>query len=464
MKLRRARFHQSLLSRYMLIILMALLFIPIVFPGGLITAWIVNQIVNGPPVKVSLPYGNGQQIEQAWHQEAKKLGGRSDSEIELQLRKLKDKYKDALIFWVDHAGTTRLQLPEQSNLPATWAPEQLIQFMKQRQDYSDPFTVVAFIGGSDNLKQGFMVLELPRSFLKQTSVYGDNGDRYYIFFLVAFLIFFTVVSYLFIRRIRKRLLNLESAMTSPAEDGLPLPTQVGKPDEIGMLEQAFNSMVYQLGDSRRREREEEELRKRLIGNLSHDLRTPLTVIGSHIYSLRQESLSDQGKQSLTLMETKMSDLDHLIDHLLSYNLLSSGRYSITRKRLDILRLVRQSAAAWYPLWEKEGLTPDIELPEQPVYWMVDELAFRRVLDNLFQNIIRHARSGGYVGIRAEPQGAQTALIITDRGPGMTADSPDKGAGLGLTIVELLLREQKLVKEVSSTSEGTCIRIFPEPGS
>lgn len=460
MKVRRIGFRRSLLTRYLLIILMALMFIPIVVPGSVVTAWMVENITNlsgGDQSK--LPYGTSDQITYQWHQEAKWMSKSTPEAISKRLTELKKKYKDASLFWVDHDGLTRLQLPQQSNLPVKWSSERIIQFMKNSH-YSDPFTVVALIGGNEHVSHGFMVLQLPRSFLKQQIQSNlANDGRYYVAFFACFLGFFTIISYFFIRDIRKRLLRLESAMTSPAEDGLPIPIKEGKPDEIGMLEQAFNAMVYQLGESRHREREEEELRKRLISNLSHDLRTPLTVVGSHVYSLRQEELSDQGRQSLALMETKMKDLDHLIDHLLSYNLLTSGRYSVTLKRQDILRLVRESAAAWYPLWEKEQLEPDIQLPEEPIYWKVDELAFRRVLDNVFQNINRHASSGGYVGIAVESYEGYSALVIMDHGPGMNSDTTNRGAGLGLAIVDLLLRELKITKVVESSTEGTKILLY-----
>ncbi|GJM69821.1 hypothetical protein HMSSN036_20370 [Paenibacillus macerans] len=99
-------------------------------------------------------------------------------------------------------------------------------------------------------------------------------------FLGIMLACFVLLSYLFFRNIRKRLLRLEAGMTHPGPSGLPSPIKEGRPDEIGRLEQAFNHMVYELQDSRQREREEEDLRKNLISQLSHDLRTPLTVLGA----------------------------------------------------------------------------------------------------------------------------------------------------------------------------------------
>lgn len=124
-----------------------------------------------------------------------------------------------------------------------------------------------------------------------------------------------------------------------------------------------------------------------------------------MYSLQKEQLSERGQELLKLTETKLGDLAGLIDNLLSYNLLTSGKYTLHPERIDVLRIVRESAAAWYPLWEKEGFEADIDLPEGPVYWMLDAQWFRRILDNLFQNVVRHARSGQYIGIRTATDAA-----------------------------------------------------------
>jgi signal transduction histidine kinase len=241
-----------------------------------------------------------------------------------------------------------------------------------------------------------------------------------------------------------------------------LPVSIGRPDEIGQLKMAFNAMIDELTRSKRREKEEEELRQRLIGSLSHDLRTPLTVIGSHLYSLEREPLSGEGRRSIQLMQMKISDLDRLLDHLLSYNLLLNGKYALSPQRMDVLRLVRQSAAAWYPLWESAGLEAELSLPETPIVWEVDEQGFYRVLDNLFQNVVRHAGGGDFIGISVEERYGLAALVIADRGNGMESTGSTKGAGLGLSVVDLLLKEMKLLREAESSSAGTRVYIVPIP--
>lgn len=246
-------------------------------------------------------------------------------------------------------------------------------------------------------------------------------------------------------------------MITPGKEGIPLPVDIRRSDEIGQLEDSFNQMVYQLTESRHREREEEQFRKRLIAGLSHDLRTPLTVIRGHMHALHKEALSDKGISSLSRMESKMDDLSGLIDNMLSYNLLASGKYTLKLEEKDVFRIVRETAAAWYPVWEKEQFDIDIDLPDEPLIWRVDEQGMRRILDNLFQNVVRYAGDGKYIGISTERIHDRTALVIRDQGPGMQQEVGAKGTGLGLSIVDLLVREMGLRKKVDSSPEG--VRIF-----
>ncbi|MNO84337.1 Sensor histidine kinase CssS [compost metagenome] len=364
------------------------------------------------------------------------------------------------MFWVDKQGYTQLELPPLEQIPELWSASDSITFMKNSIS-SDPFTVVSFIGGGKvDAGQGFMVIRINRALLAGGEPYYGVSFSYYFIFGVVLLTLFIVASWLFFARFRKRLLRLQSTMTSPGENGIPEPVIVSRYDEIGQLEEAFNHMVVQLRDSVQREREEENLRKQLIAQLSHDLRTPLTVIRGYIYSLQKESLSSKGNESLRLIDVKIHDLSELIDNLLSYSLLTSGRYTITAKKHDVLRLVRKSAAAWYPLWEKEQFEVDVNVQQEPLFWVVDEGWFHRILDNIYQNVVRHARSGAYIGIFNEVRQGELAIVIVDHGEGMSCSSETKGVGIGLAIIDFLTREMDLRMETISTSEGTRVYLYP----
>lgn len=278
-----------------------------------------------------------------------------------------------------------------------------------------------------------------------------------ITFMVVVFTLFLVISFLFFYRIRRRLVRLEVAMTVKGEDGIPNSVISGSNDEIGRLEQSFNTMSSQLKMMRENEKQEGELRKQLIANLSHDLRTPLTVIRQHVHTLHSAS-SDPSHDSFNVINRKLDDIGKLMDNLLSYTLLSAGKYPMELKDTDILDELRDAAADWYPVFEAEGFDIQIELPEESVIWCIDPFWFRMIIENLFQNVIRHTKSGRYIGIDYRELDGDAVVAIHDHGPGMTQSSGAKGAGIGLSIVALMLKEMKLQWKIDSRNTGTTVYI------
>lgn len=284
---------------------------------------------------------------------------------------------------------------------------------------------------------------------------------YFILLLLGFIIVaFFVISWLFFLRLRKRLTRLQEVMSfSATTNSFPKPISVpmDRVDEIDQLGSSFNWMIQQLEDSRKREYEEELLRHRLIANLSHDLRTPLTILRGHATRLNKESMSLEGQNSLTEMDHTITRVGDLMDDLLSYTILTSGKDPFQPISTDIGRLVRASVAAWYPVFEEKEIQFDIDLPtEQTFYWEADPKWLTRVLDNLFQNILRHAAEGKYANIVVDVEKEQ--IIVADRGPGMDHSSYESGAEIGLSASNYMLKKMRLKADYTSNENGTSVVI------
>ncbi|MEK5040268.1 HAMP domain-containing sensor histidine kinase [Sporosarcina sp. FSL K6-3457] len=435
----------SLLLQYLLIILLATTIIPIAIP---VLSIVFYNIAN--PEESPDRYYNGTDLENMWHQTAKGLAGASDEQIHSKLKELKSIYQESSIYWVDSTGQTRDKFPESLSVPDQWSASFAIDFIKKNRGYTiDPFTAVAFIGNNPN--DGFMVLQLPRSDMTNPNSLAVQS-YYYIFPIALLLLFilFIIISMLFFYRIRKRLLHLQEVMAAPEANGIPSTIEVTKEDEIGRLGQSFNRMIHELESSREREQEEEKLRKELIANLSHDLRTPLTTIRGHAYRLKKEPLSSKGQESVDFIDEKVSYMGELIENLLSYTLLSTGKYPYYPENVDINRLIRTSFAAWYPIFENLQFDIQLDIPEKQLTWEVDPQMFHRVLDNFFQNIYRHAKSGQFVAVRID----NDTIIIEDHGPGMKAKSNEQGIGVGLSVVSLMLKEMQLDWTIETGEQGT----------
>lgn len=219
-------------------------------------------------------------------------------------------------------------------------------------------------------------------------------------------------------------------------------------------------MVQELRESKEREQEEEQLRKELIANLSHDLRTPLTKINAQAFTLQKMDLPKEAKDSLKLTSTSIEDVDKLIENLMSYTLLMASKYKREVKKIDMTRYVRQYLATWYSVFEQKGFEVDIDIaPFEQNTWEIDPLWFSRVLDNLLQNVLRYAADGKYIAIRTESTEHHDAIVMTDKGKGIQVDTEQKGAGIGLSIVDMMVKGMNLDWEIDSTEQGTTIKII-----
>ncbi|WP_246028015.1 sensor histidine kinase [Paenibacillus xylaniclasticus] len=274
------------------------------------------------------------------------------------------------------------------------------------------------------------------------------------------IIIFISVSWVFFYRLRQQFIRLQQAMAVP-EDGSWIPEPVPEPasgmNEVDQLGASFNQMIRKLRESHQRELEEESLRKQLIVNLSHDLRTPMTALRGHASRMHRENLSEEGMASLIAIDHTITHMSELMDNLFSYTLLTSGKYSYHPAPTDMVRLLRESIASWYPAFEDAGFRIDADLPFDATFlWEIDSQWMIRVLDNLFQNVLRHAADGQFIRIAADIE--QQRFMIQDHGPGMNALSANRGAGMGLTITKYMLHEMRLQIHYRSDAEGTTVWI------
>lgn len=441
------KFIHSLLAKYLLIILVGLIILPFSFPLITVLTYLPTELFQGEKETDILSKG---EIEEQWEDVANGLRGKSPSEITNYLTTKQEEYPEAKVFWVNEED--QLIYDSGESQPEKWSSAYTVQFMKERTG-GDPFTVVSFIG--DDSKNGFVVLEIPRNELDPPlQKLISNFDFVFIIGILLILGLFMLVSLLFFTRIRKRLVHLQEAMMIQDNNHIPYPIDVKKRDEISQLEQSFNLMIDALKKGREREVEEEQLRRNLIANLSHDLRTPLTSIRAHAYSLKEESLSSKGQTSILLIDHKVTYVNRLIENLMSYTLLTAGKYNYTPKKIDIHNLLRLLVASWYPVFEQEGFQIEVNLLEEKVFWNVDSEWIERVFENMFQNVLRHAKQGAFLSISSKLVDDELQISITDRGPGMEQSSEDKGVGIGLAIVSLMTNEMEIDWTISSTQRGT----------
>lgn len=203
-------------------------------------------------------------------------------------------------------------------------------------------------------------------------------------------------------------------------------------------------------------RSQESIRK-MLSNISHDLKTPLTVILGCIETIQlDKTLSDcQREALLTRTYEKAREVLDLMNEFFDLARLESDDREIPLERLHMNEIVRKSILSFYDLLNTRGVTVEFEIPDEAIFVLGNEEAMSRVLQNLISNAITHGADGHYLGVTLRSDDLQVYLEVTDKGKGIEEiyydrifermytleDSRNKqyqGSGLGLTITRRLV--------------------------
>lgn len=220
-------------------------------------------------------------------------------------------------------------------------------------------------------------------------------------------------------------------------------------------------------------KEANQRKDEFLAMLAHELRNPLAPIRNalHILRLRPDDAVII-ERTREIMERQVQHLAQIVDDLLDVSRLTQGKVTLHRERLDLTRLVRQSAEDRRNLLEMAGLTLNIQLPQIPVWVMGDATRLTQVLGNVLDNAGKFTPPGGMVNVSLTlgAQGNRAAVTVRDTGIGIESEmlphifetfaqsdrSLDRsrgGLGLGLSVAKGLLDMHEGTIEASSGGSG-----------
>ncbi|WP_213578764.1 sensor histidine kinase [Paenibacillus lautus] len=292
-----------------------------------------------------------------------------------------------------------------------------------------------------------------------------------LFFFVAIGLFF---SYWMSGVLTLPLKKLIAAIERVAQGDLNVKVPVDTKDEYGKVAQTFNDMTFRL-------REAEETRRRLVADIAHELRTPLSVM-----QLKLENYQQAGHHVPPEMLLRLHDevirLSQLVNDLHILSLAESGRLSLERKPLDLtMHLERIVDDVKYEA-EENGLDVCLYTISSPVTVMADARRITQVFINLLTNAIRYTPRGGKITVEIEDRvfyrNAFFACVsVIDTGIGIPAEElpylfdrfyrvdearsrHTGGTGLGLSIAHHFVRAHGgFIRVASQSHEGTTFTVF-----
>lgn len=195
--------------------------------------------------------------------------------------------------------------------------------------------------------------------------------------------------------------------------------------------------------------------KKMLSNISHDIKTPMTVILGYLEILRLKS--EAPDEMLLKAERKAQEVMELINAFFTLAKLESGDMAPELSPIDICELCRKSVLDFYELLTRQDFRVEVDLPEEPVRVQGNQESISRILNNLISNAVRYGSEGHYLGLSLRLAEKAVYVDVTDRGKGIEASFADsvferlftmedsrnreiQGNGLGLTIARDLARQ------------------------
>ncbi len=265
-----------------------------------------------------------------------------------------------------------------------------------------------------------------------------------------------VFSTLFTRELTK----LSNATKEMAHGNYNVRVYVDGEDEIAELANNFNFMASEIARST-------QLQQDLIANISHDLRTPLTLIKGYAETIRDLTGENPEKRNnqLNVIVDETDRLSGLVNSVMELSKIGSGTEKPQKVSFDLAQLCEEVAARYENICQTKGYTLEVQTDELCMTY-ADPAMLERVLHNLLGNALHHIGEDGWLKIAAIPQKDGSCRVeISDHGCGIAADDLpyifDKyyrsrkdagkvGTGLGLSITKAILQTHMFHFGVEST--------------
>lgn len=198
--------------------------------------------------------------------------------------------------------------------------------------------------------------------------------------------------------------------------------------------------------------------KKMLSNISHDIKTPMTVILGYLEIMRLHGEpAGEMLEMLQKTERKAKNVMDLINQFFTLAKLEAGDTDIVLSRIDVCEVCRESILDFYGILSSGGFQVEVDVPEDAVYAQGNEEALQRILYNLLSNVVRYGADGKYLGIFLRTDEKSVYIDVTDKGKGIDKPFADsvfdrlftmedsrsrkvQGNGLGLTIVKSLVAE------------------------
>jgi signal transduction histidine kinase len=238
------------------------------------------------------------------------------------------------------------------------------------------------------------------------------------------------------------------------------------PREVRQLAEAFNEMAGRIEAG-------ENQRRNLVADVTHELRTPLSVVQGRVEGIL-DGVYRPDREHLELVLDQTRVLSRLLDDLLLLSKAEAGALTLERDRTAPRDLVEAALGAYGGEASDRGIRLESRVDDALPNLDVDRIRIGEVLANLLTNALRYTPSGGSVTLSASRGSDGVAFAVADTGPGIppeelahvfdrfTKSSDSRGSGLGLAIARSLVDAHGGTISAESRPDGTTFRFALPP--
>ncbi len=324
--------------------------------------------------------------------------------------------------------------------------------------------ISAFAPITSNYKvKGYVIIHTPMSELEAScnSLLNISYITLVILFLLSLIIllFFTEMVYLPLRKITH-------ATEQYAVGNFRYEFQVDSEDEIGYLAASLAYMASEVAKS-------EDNQKRLVANISHDFRSPLTSMRGYLEAMLDGTIpAELHEKYIGVVLNETDRLTKLTNSLLTLNNLNTKGMILNRTDFDINQIIKNTAASFEGTCRNKLITIELVLTGDEMLVNADMVKIQQVLYNLVDNAIKFSHKNSSIKIETIERSNKLLISVKDSGIGIPADSikliwnrfyktdlsrgkDKKGTGLGLSITkEIIQSHNENINVISTEGIGT----------
>lgn len=262
-----------------------------------------------------------------------------------------------------------------------------------------------------------------------------------------------------LRKIAKEMKEIQKDLTQNQCLHLPIPNK-----ELEKVVCTYNDALEEIKKERQNYKKREKEFQRQIENVSHDLRTPLTVILGYLKLMKKAdhelNMKNELVESIEIIEHKAEIMKTLVDKFYDYSRLYAGDYGLTLNNVDISRTLREALMGSYQMLEQSHLAVEVNIPEYPIWVLGENAALERIFLNLLQNASRYASNFLRISIKVDEENVLISFIndtyilseediphLFNRFYMQDSSRNQGGTGLGLTVAKMLAEEMGGILEV-----------------